>query len=176
MESIGKAGPVVVAITPADAARTLQILWLSSVCSVFIFGSVFIVERPDARALGSSRLAVAAIVAAILSAWASFGVRKRATRRDRCAKPDPEPCNPEWIGRFQEACILTWACCWGVSLSGLVLGWLAVDFREFQPFGIAALALLVKHRPASWPQWQVLARAASTVARARTADETSTAP
>ena len=166
MESIGKTGHVAVAITPADAARTLRILWLSSVSSVFIFCSPFIVERPDARAIASSRIAAVAIVAAILSACATFRVRERAIRRESCAGPSPDPCSLEWIGRFQEACIFTWAWCWGVGLSGLVLGWLAVDFRTFLPFGVVALALHVKHRPTSWPQWQVLVSAASSVVRA----------
>lgn len=148
-------------IKPEDAARALRGIWKTSVFSVFVFGSMFIVERPDAEAIGSPQLSAGIVAVAILSAGASYWVRRRAIRLEGNATSKPDVYDLEWLGRFQSACVYTWACCWGVSLSGLVLGWLSINFQEFVPFGAVALLLHVDHRPTKWPQWRVLNDAVS---------------
>ncbi len=145
--------------TPADAAHALRVIWLFSVCAIFVFGSVFVVERPDAIVIGSLSITAAMIAAASFCACASVWTRDRAISEERSRTLAADPHSAEWLGKFQSACIFTWAFCWGVGLSGLVLGWLAISFQVFVSFGAVALVLLVKHRPMDWPQWQLLVNA-----------------
>lgn len=145
--------------TPGDAARSLRAIWRSSLGAIFVFGSMFVVERPDAIAIGSLSITAAMIATASFCACASFWTRDRAISDESSRTFAADPHDVEWLGTFQSACIFTWAFCWGVGLSGLVLGWLAVSFQVFVPFGAVALVLLVKHRPMSWPQWQLLVNA-----------------
>lgn len=148
--------------TPCDAARFLRVIWLYSLLAIFVFGSVFVVERPDAIVIGSLSITAAIIATASFCACASFWTRDRAINEERARTVAADPYNVEWLGKFQNACVFTWAFCWGVGLSGLVLGWLAISFQVFLPFGAVALVLLTKHRPMDWPQWESLVNAGAT--------------
>ena len=110
--------------------------------------------------IGSLWLTATMIATASFCACASFWTRDKAISEERSRKVAADPHSVEWMGKFQSACIVTWAFCWGVGLSGLVLGWLAISFQAFVPFGAVALLLLVKHRPMEWPQWDLLVNAA----------------
>lgn len=163
---IDERGLTAVEHTPADAARSLRAIWLYSLFAIFVFGSVFVVERPDAIVIRSLSITAAMIATASLCACASFWTRDRAISEERSRTVAADPHNVEWLGKFQSACIFTWAFCWGVGLSGLVLGWLAISFQVFLPFGVVALVLLIKHRPMDWPQWESLVNAGATQRRA----------
>jgi hypothetical protein len=48
-------------------------------------------------------------------------------------------------------CLITWLYCEAVGLCGVAAAFLAHSFLEYVPFGAAAAALLLLHRPADLP-------------------------
>jgi hypothetical protein len=85
---------------------------------------------------------VAAIVVGLLSAW----WRRRFLADETAVSATSIP-----FVRLQTHALIVWALADAVGVFGLAVAVLARDGWEFVPFGAAAIALFVLHRPAKLP-------------------------
>jgi len=130
----------------ARQLRTLRLIWMAFVASIFLYGLVLSIQpaQPvvDVGQMRSVFVPVALAEAAIGIWW-----RRRSTSTTPAAKLDPQS-----FTQLQANCIIVWALGSSIAIQGLILGFLSHDIGEFLPFAAAGLALLYVNRPNAWPQ------------------------
>ena len=135
--------------------RQLQNVWSAMLLAVALYGVVGTVllnvtGAADAPGAETARtvMSVAAIVVGLLSVW---------WRRRFLADESVAPAAAIPFVRLQTHALIVWALADAVGVFGLVVAVLARDGWEFVPFGAAAIALFVLHRPATLPWARVAA-------------------
>ncbi len=136
--------------------RQLQNVWSAMLVAVVLYGVVGtillnVTGPADAPGAETARtvLSVAAIVVGLGSVW----WRRRFLGDESAASAAPIP-----FVRLQTHALIVWALADAVGVFGLVVAVLARDGWEFVPFGAAAIALFLLHRPAKLP-WDRVAAA-----------------
>jgi hypothetical protein len=134
--------------------RQLQNVWSAMLLAVVLYGVVGttllnVTGTADAPAGETARtvMSVAAIVAGLVSVW---------WRRRFLADGPVRPAAAMAFARLQTHALIVWALADAVGVFGLVVAVLGRDGWEFVPFGAAAIALFLLHRPAKLP-WERLA-------------------
>ena len=124
--------------------RQLGVIWAAMLAAVAVYGAVA-VFLPSANGGGMDaefvRTALSAL--AVGSGLAAVLVWRRSLAAGGGA--------PIERSALQSSAIIVWALCESVAVFGLVTVVLTGDAREFVPFGAAAAALLLLHRPARLP-------------------------
>jgi hypothetical protein len=143
----------------ARRIQTLRIIYASFGAAIFVYTLVLAFNR-DATGASDKIVALrpALTLAAVMFAGASIWWRRRAARAMREAPPE-ELLDGSSFERLRTNCIISWSFSQSVAVMGLVMGLLTGELNEFVPYGLAALVLLMAHRPSVWPHWPLAARA-----------------
>ena len=139
--------------TLAEQQQQLRRIWTAMLSSIGIYGVVcaaavgMVAAGAETDAEWPRRMFSAiAVVLGALSVW----------WRRRFLASDPVQPAPLGFMELQSHGVVAWALSEAVAICGLVVAFLLRDAREFIPFGAAAAALLVLHRPSNLP-WARLA-------------------
>jgi hypothetical protein len=131
-------------LDPAQARRTRWIFWLTLLAAqvlyvlVLLSGAATVREEP----LDLPALPIALAVVAVTTAIGSHVCWRRASGAGRPIHSGP----PEPATSFTFY-ILAWVLDEGIAIYGLVLGLLAFSPSVWGPFSLAALVLMLVHRP-----------------------------
>jgi F0F1-type ATP synthase membrane subunit c/vacuolar-type H+-ATPase subunit K len=129
--------------------RQLQNVWSAMLLAVVLYGVVgtLVLNVTGATTVPGAEtvrtlMSVAAIVVGLLSVW----WRRRFLADETAVSAASLP-----FVRLQTHALIVWALADAVGVFGLAVAVLARDGWEFVPFGAAAIALFVLHRPAKLP-------------------------
>jgi len=142
--------------TLAQRQQQVGIIWSAMLSTVGIYGalSAFVVGTAHAGSDADAQwprqaLSAVALACGVLSVW---------WHRHFLAADRPTPAELAFP-QMQGHGVVLWALSEAVGICGLLMAFIVDDAREFIPFGAAAAALLVLHRPSSLP-WGRLAASA----------------
>ena len=140
-------------MTRGQRQRQVELIWGAMLSTVPIYGVVCAVAVGTAdagaeadAALLRYALSTIAVVLGGLSAW---------WRRHFLAT-EPAPPAPLSFAQMQSHGVVVWALSEAVGICGVVAAVVLHEAREYIPFGAAAAALLLLHRPSNLP-WVRLA-------------------
>src|ERR1700687_6081934 len=139
--------------TLTQRKQQVGLIWAAMLSTVALYGTMSAVVVGIAHAGSETEaewprhaLSTIAVACGALSIWWH--------RRFLAADP-PTPATLAFP-QIQGHGIVTWALSEAVGICGLLMAFMVDDAREFIPFGAAAAALLLLHRPSSLP-WRRLA-------------------
>jgi hypothetical protein len=131
-------------LDPEQARRVNKILWLALIASQAVYLGVVLsgVGTSRNQPLDLPALPIALATVAVATAIGSHLCWRRASGAGRpIHRTSP---NPAASFTFY---ILAWALDESIAIYGLILGLLAFSAEVWSPFSVAALALMLVHRP-----------------------------
>ena len=142
----------------AQRIRTLRIIHASFGAAIFVY-TLVVAFNYDGSGASDTVVALrpALTLAAVMFAGASIWWRRRAARAMQGASAEALV-DGSSFERLRTNCIISWAFSQSVAVMGVVMGLLSHQINEFVPFGLAALVLLLAHRPSVWPHWPIVLR------------------
>lgn len=131
-------------VDPEQARRVNKILWLTLLASQVVYLAVILsgVGTTRDEPLDLQALPIALAVVAIATAVGAHLCWRRASGAGRPIHTTP----PDPAASFTFY-ILAWVLDESIAIYGLVLGLLAFSPEVWGPFSVAALALMLVHRP-----------------------------
>jgi F0F1-type ATP synthase membrane subunit c/vacuolar-type H+-ATPase subunit K len=139
-------------VTLAQQQRQVGLIWSAMLSSVFIYGLICAAAAgtanvgADVEEWPRQLCSAAGVVLGGLSLW----------WRRRFLSPDPLPPVALKFRQLQGHGVVTWALSEAVGVCGVLAAFVLHDAHEYIPFGAAAVALLLLHRPSNLP-WARLA-------------------
>jgi hypothetical protein len=134
-------------VTTEEQRRQIGMLWMAMFSSIAIYGAVCVVAvgngdgDAEATAVWRYGLSTAGVVLGALSVW----------WRRYFLPSDALPPRALGFAQLQGHAVVTWALSEAVGICGVVAAFVLGAAREYIPFGAAAAALLLLHRPANLP-------------------------
>ena len=134
--------------TLAQQKQQVSRIWTAMLSSIVIYGVVC------AAAVGMADAGAEADAEWPRRVFSAIGVVLGASSvwwRRRFLASDPVQPAPLGFMQLQSHSVVAWALSEAVAIGGLLAAFLLRDAREYIPFGAAAAALLLLHRPSNLP-------------------------